>query len=59
MRNTYTKDPGGWYYTQKNSEIGPGGGAGYTDPGPGGGFPKDLGGGMGMYDPGTGVGYIK
>ncbi|QUW34385.1 hypothetical protein J8Y17_10305 [Bacillus cereus] len=55
MRNTYTKDPGGWYYTQSNSEAG----AGYADPGPGGGFPKDPGGGMGMYDPGTGVGYIK
>ncbi|MEK4636836.1 hypothetical protein NST14_11660 [Bacillus sp. FSL W8-0519] len=33
MRNTYTKDPGGWNYTQKNSEAGPGGGAGYADPG--------------------------
>ncbi len=43
MRNTYTKDPGGWYYTQKNSEVGPSGGAGYADPG----------GGMGKKDPGT------
>lgn len=32
MRNTYVKDPGGWAYTQKNSEAGPGGG-----------FPKDPG----------------
>ncbi|WP_176547128.1 hypothetical protein [Bacillus cereus] len=56
---SYIKDPGGWNYTQKNSEAGPGGGAGCADPGPGGGFPKDPGGGIGMYDPGTGVGYIK
>ncbi len=33
MRNTYTKDLGGWNYTQKNSEAGPGGGAGKKDPG--------------------------
>ncbi|MCP1178527.1 hypothetical protein NKS28_13680 [Bacillus sp. 1663tsa1] len=54
MRNTYVKDPGGWNYAQKNSEVGPGGGAGYADPGPGGGFPKDPGGGMGMNEPGGG-----
>ncbi len=35
MRNTYTKDPGGWSYAQKSSEVGPGGGAGYADPGTG------------------------
>ncbi len=35
MRNTYTKDPGGWNYAQKNNEAGPGGGAGYADPGTG------------------------
>lgn len=28
-------DPGGWNYAQKNSEAGPGGGAGYADPGTG------------------------
>lgn len=39
---SYTKDPGGWNYTQKNSEAGPGGGAGYAD----------LGTGMGKRDPG-------
>ncbi|WP_179862517.1 hypothetical protein [Bacillus wiedmannii] len=33
MKNTYVKDPGGWNYTQKNSEVGPGGGAGYTGKG--------------------------
>lgn len=35
MKNTFVKDPGGWYSTSGNNEAGPGGGAGYADPGTG------------------------
>ncbi|SPT89222.1 Uncharacterised protein [Bacillus cereus] len=35
MRYTFVRDPGGWDFARKDSEAGPVGGVGYSDPGTG------------------------